>query len=282
MKARQEMLDLNLRQKAYYETRYDAYGADTEEISTASWFTNLWWRIRGPLDRSDKAFGVEDDILAMHRQWVGDLSERAVLDLGCSHGNPLSLWLAEHAATYRGVDLSEKAIAELNQDLSALGRKDAKAMAVDILNNDFPDHSFDVVYAKSVLHHFSDIEVLCDELNRLLKPGGIIISFDPLQTEPLNYLARMVYRPYQSDRDWEWPFTRKTLSTLDKYFELEDMQGFRGFTRLALPFLIVPFLEKIGLSIGKWGWRIDQKLARSRNLFLYMCWDITMLMRKRK
>lgn len=280
MAAVRDMLILNTEQKAYYEARYDAYQTHDEELSHASWFTNLWWRARAPIADADRQIGVDDDVQGLHERWLGDLGQRAVLDLGCFTGNPLSLRLAERAASYRGVDLSEKAVSALNRKIALLNRDDAKAIAVDILDNDFPDACFDVIYAKSVLHHFADLDVLCKELERILKPGGTIISDDPLQTEPLNRIARSIYRPFQSDRDWEWPFTRKTLRTFQTYFDFEDMQGVRGFTRLALPFFLMPYLRNVGVRIGKWGWMLDKKLARSPNLFLYMCWNVTILMRK--
>lgn len=40
----------------------------------------------------------------------------------------------------------------------------------------FPDASFDLVYARQVLHHARDLEKLCAELARVLKPGGVLIA----------------------------------------------------------------------------------------------------------
>lgn len=282
MTTRQDILALNKQQKRYYEARYDAYQAHHDDLSSASWFTNLWWRARESIAEADNKIGIDKDILELHKHWLGDIGDRSILDFGCFTGNPLSLWLAKHAAKYRGIDLSEKAIAELNGKLALLDRPDAAASCTDILNNKFPDSYFDVIYAKSVLHHFSDISIICEELNRLLKPGGIVISDDPIQTEPINRIARVIYRPFQSDRDWEWPFTRKTIKTFQVFFEIRDMQGFRGFSRLALPFFFLPQLRQVGVQIGKWGWKLDRKMARSQNLFLFFCWNITFLMKKPK
>lgn len=40
----------------------------------------------------------------------------------------------------------------------------------------FPDESFDVVFARAVLHHTRDLEGACREFIRVLKPGGRLIA----------------------------------------------------------------------------------------------------------
>ena len=40
----------------------------------------------------------------------------------------------------------------------------------------FPDKSFDLVFARQVLHHAHDLLELCQEVNRVLKPGGTFIA----------------------------------------------------------------------------------------------------------
>lgn len=40
----------------------------------------------------------------------------------------------------------------------------------------FEDNTFDVVYARAVLHHMSDLELACREIHRVLKPGGSFIG----------------------------------------------------------------------------------------------------------
>lgn len=40
----------------------------------------------------------------------------------------------------------------------------------------FPDASFDLVYARQVLHHAHDLPQLCREMQRVLKPGGVMLA----------------------------------------------------------------------------------------------------------
>jgi len=40
----------------------------------------------------------------------------------------------------------------------------------------FPDESFDLVLARQVLHHANDLPELCEEVYRVLKPGGMCVT----------------------------------------------------------------------------------------------------------
>lgn len=40
----------------------------------------------------------------------------------------------------------------------------------------FDNNTFDIVYARAVLHHAADLEKLCQEVARVLKPGGVFVA----------------------------------------------------------------------------------------------------------
>ena len=269
-----------LAQKNYYEERFDAYDSHASRLATATMATNIWWQLRDYLARAEQAVGLQRDVVDIHRAWIGDVEALDVLDLGCFTGNELSLELAGKAKTYTGVDLSEKAVSSLNRRLSDLDRPAAKAIAGDILDLKLPERGYDLVYAKSVLHHFREPAEIVEELSRILRPGGRLITDDPLQTEPINRLARLIYRPFQSDRDWEWPFTRELIASFASQFEIVDVQGVRGFSKFALPFYLVP-IGRVGARLGRFGWSLDRRYARSARLACLICWNISMHMRLR-
>jgi ubiquinone/menaquinone biosynthesis C-methylase UbiE len=280
-RSQQEMLQINVRQKDFYESHFDATQSDIHHRErAANLLTNIWARIRDSLIEMRSVLGISEQICDLHRLWLRDVSSQRVLDLGCFSGNPLSLWIAEHSAEYIGIDLSEQAIALLNEQLQALQLHHAHAYAEDFLANSYPDNYFDVVYAQAVLHHFKDMTVILDELYRVLKPGGIIISFDPLMTEPLNRCLRLLYRPFQSDRDWEWPFTRKTIRQLQNYFQIQAMQGFMGMAKLGFPFQLIPGLFALGVTLGKWGNKYDTVHTQKMGLSFFLCWQMTLCLRK--
>jgi len=224
--------------------------------------------------------GVDEQIYALHREWMSNLKDSRVLDLGCFTGNHLSLWIAENCAAYTGIDLSEQAIAVLDAKLRERQLPHAYAYMQDFLANSYPDNHFDLVYAVAVLHHFKDMTTVLQELHRVLKPGGIVITFDPLMTEPLNRLGRMLYRPWQTDRDWEWPFTFATFRLIQKYFEIVDMQGAMGTAKLGFPFQLIPGLDRLGQAISRWGVQFDKKYAKRPGLPFVLSWLVTLRLRK--
>ena len=111
-----EMLRINRDQRAYYEAA-SGYG----ENSMNNTLTNLWRRMK------IRAFAVFKDtdrtkfLKSLHRQWIGDISNAKVLDLGCGAGNPLSLEIATGARGIFAIDLSESALSVLQLKLVESG-----------------------------------------------------------------------------------------------------------------------------------------------------------------
>ncbi|MGN6285702.1 MAG: class I SAM-dependent methyltransferase [Afipia sp.] len=55
------------------------------------------------------------------------------------------------------------------------------AVSIDVVESSgeklpFPDGSFDVAHCRAVLHHAKDLPVLCSEVSRVLRPGGLMIA----------------------------------------------------------------------------------------------------------
>jgi len=269
--ARQRMLQINRRQAEFYESRAEAAAENTDNEKAASAATNLWTRMRRFVQRAGKEAGVADSVYALHRRWLGDLSDSRVLDLGAASGNPLSLEIAELSREYHAIDLSQSQIEVLQERLTAAGlAAKARAYMLDFLGNNWPAEYFDVVYAHSVLHHFEYLSVMLTELSRVLRPGGLVISTDPIQTDPINRLARIIYRPFQTDRDWEWPFTRKTLRALGQHFQIEEVQGYNGLSKFGFLF---------GSSAARAALEFDMNRANRIGIPFYMCWQCTLKLR---
>lgn len=68
----------------------------------------------------------------------------------------------------------------------------------DIYELDYPDDSFDIVYAASVLHHLPDLELAGKALYRITAPGGMAVFDENSLRNPLLKIARsLIFRPSQ-------------------------------------------------------------------------------------
>jgi len=277
------MRQINRKQKEFYESRFaDRKGTEQRKtVPAANWVTNFWASLRNHMLRCGKRVSMDTFVFSLHRRWMGDISDSNVLDLGCFDGNQLSLWIAERCKKYIGLDLSENAISVLNRKLEAGKLNHAKAIAEDLLDGKQPANSVDIVYAQGVVHHFRDLEEALKEIARIMRPDGIVITVDPMMTDPLNRFFRILYRPFQSNAAWEWPFTRKTFRMIEQYFEIEELQGYFGMARLGFPLMTVPGLAGSVKKVSQWGLEFDKRWARKLGLPFYFCWKVTMKLRVR-
>ncbi|MEM1268955.1 MAG: class I SAM-dependent methyltransferase [Bacteroidota bacterium] len=214
----------------------------------------------------------------LHQGWLGSLTGARVLELGAGSGSPMSVWLAKTSAEYTAIDLSKPRLDELQATLAGNGVTDASLYATDFLSDDFDQRGFDIVYARSVLHHFRHVEPMLDKLSGCMAPGGMVVSFDPLQTWWGARLFRNCYRPFQTDADWEYPFTKKTFQAIESRFAIEAVQGYFGRSKWALPIAMVA-PNSIARSIALRLHRSDQQALTSVNI-IPTCLQASLLLRK--
>jgi SAM-dependent methyltransferase len=268
MKTKEEIIETNLKQKEFYN------------VKKKNFATKLWSSVREKtLKKIRKNIGILDESYALHKEWFGDLSNKKVLDLGCFAGNNLSLFLAQNSKQYIGLDLSDVAIAKLNEKLKDIPT--AKAIASDFLSDEFAEKDFDIIYAYGVLHHFPNVDILISKLNEKLANNGVVVSYDPLETSLPIKILRMIYRPFQSDAAWEWPFTKKTFFKYDKAFNIEERHGLLGKSKWFFLLSLLPISEEKALEIGKKWHRFDWEKSQTSLSALFSCMHVTMLMRKK-
>jgi 2-polyprenyl-3-methyl-5-hydroxy-6-metoxy-1,4-benzoquinol methylase len=267
---RDELLKLNEQQGQFYESPAGQRG---------NLATSFWRKMRGKMHRTRNAIGIGSFVYQLHSQWLGDLSHKRVLDLGCYEGNAMSLPLAKGSESYLGIDLSAPAIERLKARLQTEGFKNADARKVDFLDPGFADSGFDVVYAHAVAHHFKYFETFLQVLFSKLTRDGIVITLDPLQTSLPVRLARAVYRPFQSDRDWEWPFTKHTFEEIQRHFEIVTIQGVMGYAKWCLPLSFVS--QELATRVGRTLHAKDVEEANALGSGLWRCMQVTMCWRRR-
>lgn len=135
----------------------------------------------------------------------GPLPERPrVLDLGCGPGRAALLLAAEAGADVTAVDLHEPFLDELRQAAEARGLGDAvrtvKADMGALPPADFPDGSFDLVWAEGSAYNIG-FDTALDKWRRLLAPGGsLMVSECVWTTDEPSEEAREFWRGHGSPR----------------------------------------------------------------------------------
>lgn len=269
MVTKDEIIEINKKQKEFYNTK-------KKNLPTKIW---SYFREK-VLKDIRKELGVLNQCYDLHQNWFGDLSDKKVLDLGCFSGNYLSLYLAKNAKSYIGLDLSEVGIERLQEKLKDIPT--AKAMCADFLSDmDFPDKDFDFIYAYGVLHHFQSPDILIQRLNEKLSKNGVVISYDPLETSLPIKILRTIYRPFQSDSEWEWPFTKKTFKKFEDNFKVLDKHGLFGKSKWVFLLNFIPISNVKRLEIGKRWHEKDWELSAISNEHLFKCMHVTMRLEKK-
>lgn len=82
---------------------------------------------------------------------------------------------------------------------------------------EFEDNSFDLIFGGALLHHL-DLEVVMQEMKRVLKPGGKFVFWEPLRLNPMAVLVRALTPQYRT-KD-ERPFGIKELNVVKKHFDM--------------------------------------------------------------
>lgn len=100
------------------------------------------------------------------------LGGKKVLDAGTGPGRDARI-IAEKGFDVSGVDLSEEFIS-----LALTEAINVEFIVMDILNLQFETNYFDGIWCCAVLSHFKkeDIPLALFQLNRVLKPGGILFT----------------------------------------------------------------------------------------------------------
>jgi MPBQ/MSBQ methyltransferase len=97
-----------------------------------------------------------------------------VLDVGCGFGGT-SRYLADKlgpSADVTGITLSPNQVKRGTELAIERGLTNTKFVVMNALEMDFPDNSFDIVWACESGEHMPDKEAYINEMMRVLKPGG--------------------------------------------------------------------------------------------------------------
>jgi demethylmenaquinone methyltransferase/2-methoxy-6-polyprenyl-1,4-benzoquinol methylase len=114
-----------------------------------------------------------------------------VLDLATGTGD-IAFALAEGGADVVGLDVTARMIELAHAKLD--GRLPLRFLVGDMLALPFPSGSFDAVTVGYGLRNVPDLGVALDEISRVVKPGGRVVSLD--FNRPANGAIRWLYLAY--------------------------------------------------------------------------------------
>jgi len=115
-------------------------------------------------------------------QMLPKLEKPRILDVGCGSGVPTIELAKLSAGEIIGIDIKQSSLDELDRKIeeeSFSGR--VKAMKCSLFEIDFPDESFDIIWAEGSIWVIG-FEKGLKEWRRLLKPNGFLVVHDEIKT----------------------------------------------------------------------------------------------------
>ncbi len=187
---------------------------------------------RGHLDRWYMAVseGMHEQDRLIREYGAG----KRVLEIGCADGQ-LSIveqGFPRDVGTYCGIDISDVAIGIARARADERGFKNCRFEAMNAEKLEFPDGSFDLVFARGVIHHL-DVDHAFADASRVVAPGGKVLFYEPLGHNPLiNAYRRSTPEMRTVD---ERPLLESDLEMARKYFRDVSYKPYGLTTVCAVP-----------------------------------------------
>lgn len=152
---------------------------------------------------------------------LGNLKGKKLLDLGCGAGEN-SVYFALQGANCVATDYSPGML-ETAQLLARKYQVEIETKCINAEEIEFPDNSFDCVYAANLLHHVRP-ETALQEMHRVCKPGGKVCFWDPLRHNPvINIYRRMASKVRSED---EMPLSVDFVKNVEALFSQVSYETF--------------------------------------------------------
>ena len=245
------------------------------------WSPEAEKRLAGdPLWSNFKYYAIEQDSLALMRQWVGERVRGAtVLDYCCGNGDEALAARRNGAAEVLGIDISPVSIENCQQRARDEGLSDAvRFQVMDAEALDLPDDRFDLIMEYGVLHHL-DLDKGMSELARVMKPNGAMVCTETLGHNPLIRRYRRRTPALRTAWEVEHILTRQSFEVMRHHFGRIEMQFFHLLTVGAVPFRhsaafepilgVLSAIDRIVLAVPglQWhAWQVVFKLSEPRKI----------------
>lgn len=146
-----------------------------------------------------------------------------ILDAGCGIGGT-SLYLAKKypKIEFIGISIGRKQIDFANNFAKDNKISNVKFIYRDYLNTNFPDNTFNGIFALESASYALDHKKFINEMKRILKPGGRLVIIDGfLNNELLGTIPKKIYKKYC------YSFGNTNLAIISKYKKMLSLNGFK-------------------------------------------------------
>ena len=203
---------------------------------------------------------------------LGDVTGKRILDLGCGPGEA-SVYFALKGANVTATDLTQGMVDSAFR-LAERYEVEIQGKVMNAMDIDFPDGSFDIVYAANLLHHV-DFKSILSETNRILGPGGKLCFWDPLKHNPIIGVYRRMAKEVRTED--ERPLDIAILKNVSEIFSRIEFDTFWLATLWI--FIRFYFIEKVDPNKERYWKKIVQEESRLRELY-YSLERIDMVLKK--
>jgi ubiquinone/menaquinone biosynthesis C-methylase UbiE len=219
------------------------------------------------------------------------LEGKHILDIGTGLGEA-AVYFALQGALVTATDISHGMLRNV-QNLA--DRYGVTLRRVQLLSEELPfsDESFDIVYMANIIHHVQHVASALEEVRRILKKGGTMVSIDPIAYNPLINIYRRVANKVRTTD--EHPLTKSDIRLLRKIFPNCETRMFWFLTLIIfLKFYLIDRVHPNKERYWRRIYKVDEKiqwwftpLSRLDNIILrllpflrWWCWNVVAYARK--
>ena len=115
-----------------------------------------------------------------------------LLEYACGAG-VITAQIASYVKETYAIDISSKMLEVAEKMANERKIENITILKTTIFDESFEEESFDVITAFNILHLLEDIHEVIDQINHLLKPGGLFISETPCLGEKGKFLGKFLW-----------------------------------------------------------------------------------------
>jgi len=173
-------------------------------------------------------------------QMLPEIQKRRILDIGCGSGIPTIELAKLSEGEIIGIDINQSLLDKLNRRIEEEGfSNQVKAVKCSLFEIDFPDESFDIIWAEGSIWVIG-FEKGLKEWRRLLKPNGFLVVHDEIKTvsDNLKKIPNYGYKLlaiFQLPEDAWWTEYYRPLEKQAKNLHLKfknNLEALKIFERL--------------------------------------------------